>query len=153
MNDLKFAFRQLLKNSGFTAVAVLTFFVSPSWQAFEANLPLAPNTDRVEVLFFGVNDSLYVRRARLDEVAPVGTGVGRPPRAGHVHALRVGPNPAGWLSDLHVLFTDARVVGAEGYDARGARVQLDRPVSAGVYFMRYRLADGCVIPKKVVIVR
>ena len=25
MNDLKFAFRQLLKNAGFTAVAVLTF--------------------------------------------------------------------------------------------------------------------------------
>ncbi len=36
MNDLKFAFRQLVKNSGFTAVAVLTLALAISGE----HLPL-----------------------------------------------------------------------------------------------------------------
>ena len=37
MNDLKFAFRQLVKNPGFTAVAVLFLSTSASWKLFAQN--------------------------------------------------------------------------------------------------------------------
>ncbi len=33
MNDLKFAFRQLLKNPGFTALAVITLALAARWVA------------------------------------------------------------------------------------------------------------------------
>ena len=39
MNDLKFAFRQLLKNPGFTAVAVLHFLVATCCRAAEPDAP------------------------------------------------------------------------------------------------------------------
>ena len=53
MNDLKFAFRQLLKNPGFNAVAVLTLAICPG----------------VNLTIFGVIDSILLGPQFLRSVA------------------------------------------------------------------------------------
>jgi pimeloyl-ACP methyl ester carboxylesterase len=80
MNDLKFAFRQVLKNPGYTAVAVLTLALgSKSYNAGAAEPIAATTGDRIELIDIGGRKLQLLNRGEGSPTVVVEAGMGEPP--------------------------------------------------------------------------
>jgi hypothetical protein len=139
--------------SGFSEYTLATITnslsVSAGWQWYALDLPIGPTTDRVEVMFGGIADSLYVRNIRMDELPPATNAV-RAPTLEHYHRLTVAPNPTTrWVRAR----ADAPIQSTHVFDASGRKIEVDDAPPSGVYLVRYRLADGCVVSRKVTVIR